>query len=156
MNQTGTIPNIFQPETVETLFARLDRLNKDSERLWGKMNVSQMLAHCCIPFEQALGMRHDGPSAFMKFVLRGFFRKSMVNEVPYRQNLPTAPSFVIDDERNLETERSRLKALLEQFSKKGAGYFEGKKQITLGTLSAQEWNNLIYKHLDHHLRQFGA
>ncbi|MEN9511440.1 MAG: hypothetical protein RLZZ370_1259 [Bacteroidota bacterium] len=120
------------------------------------MNVSQMLAHCCIPFEQALNMRHDGPNLLMKLMLRLFFRKSMVNEVPYRQNLPTAPSFVIDDERSLEAERFRLKQLLETFSEQGKAHFEGKKQITLGRLKSGEWNNLMYKHLDHHLRQFGV
>lgn len=147
---------MFHPDTVAGLHARLDMLNSDTGRLWGKMTVSQMLAHCCIPFEQALGMRSDGPNLFMKLLLRAFFKKSMVNEVPYRQNLPTAPSFVIDDERNIEVERGRLKMLLDRFSKLGAAAFEGKKQISLGSLSAREWNNLMYKHLDHHLRQFGV
>lgn len=156
MGNNALLPNVFQAETVSALHARLDNLRADSAALWGKMNVSQMLAHCCIPFEQALGMRSDGPSPFMKFLLRTFFKKSMVNEVPYRQNLPTAPSFVIDDERNIEAERSRLKLLIDQFSKLGSAAFEGKKQISLGSLSAQEWNNLMYKHLDHHLRQFGV
>jgi hypothetical protein len=150
------LPNIFQSETVSALYKRMDDLQADAPALWGKMNVSQMLAHCCIPFEQALGMRSDGPNLFMKLLLRIFFKNSMVNEVPYRPNLPTAPSFVIDNERNIEVERSRLKMLLGQFNERGESAFDGKKQISLGSLSALEWNNLMYKHLDHHLRQFGV
>ena len=156
MGNNTVLPNVFQAETISALHARIDNLSAGSAALWGKMNVSQMLAHCCIPFEQALGMRSDGPNLFMKLLLRAFFKKSMVNEVPYRQNLPTSPSFVIDDERNIEAERRRLKMLIGQFSELGSAAFEGKKQISLGSLSALEWNNLMYKHLDHHLRQFGV
>jgi hypothetical protein len=156
MEQTQRFPNLFTPLALVQLQARIDQLQPDSRPLWGKMNVSQMLAHCCIPFEQALHMQHDGPNMLMKIVLRLFFKKSMINEVPYRHNLPTAPSFIIDDERSFEAEQFRLKQLLQTFSSKGEAHFEGKKQITLGALSAKAWNNLMYKHLDHHLRQFGV
>lgn len=156
MQQQQRFPNLFTPLALVQLQARIDQLQPDSRPLWGKMNVSQMLAHCCIPFEQALHMRHDGPNMLMKIVLRLFFKKSMINEVPYRHNLPTAPSFIIHDECSFEAEQLRLKQLLETFCGKGEAHFEGKKQITLGALSATAWNNLMYKHLDHHLRQFGV
>ena len=120
------------------------------------MKVDQMLAHCCVPYEQALGLRQDGPNFFMKWMLRLFFRKGMVNEVPYKQSLPTAPAFVIADRRNFEREQARLKAFIRQFAAPGRAHYEGKEQISLGKLSADEWNNLMFKHLDHHLRQFGV
>jgi len=103
-----------------------------------------------------LDLRHDGPPWIMKLILRLFFKQSMINQVPYKPNLPTAPAFVVTDQRDFETERNRLIALLKQLAAKGRPHFEGKAQITLGRLSAVEWNNLMYKHLDHHLRQFGV
>lgn len=114
-----------------------------------------MLVHCCIPFEQAFGMHSNGPNPFMKLLLRTVFNKSMVNEVPYPQNLRTAPSFVMHEERNIEEERSRFEMLPDQCRKLGTASSEGKKQISLGSLSALEWNNLMYKFQDHHLRKFG-
>jgi hypothetical protein len=156
MTTKQKIPSLFELRTCETLSNRLDALRPESPALWGKMNVAQMLAHCCIPFEQALGLRHDGPNWFMKFLLRNFFKRSMVNEIPYRQNLPTAPSFVIADERMFSDEKARLQSLIARFSEKGPGHFEGRRQISLGPLTASEWNNLMFKHLDHHLRQFGV
>jgi hypothetical protein len=156
MNTAQRLPDIFLPETIDVLHARIDALREESRPLWGKMTVSQMLAHCSIPLEQALDMRSDGPSWFMKLIMRSFFKKAMLNEKPYRPNLPTAPSFVVADLRLVEAERQRLKLLLGRFSGQGAAFFEGKMQITLGALSSKEWSNLMYKHLDHHLRQFGV
>jgi len=156
MTAKQNLPGFFEPGTLELFRLRLEALKPESQALWGKMSVAQMLAHCCIPFEQALGLRHDGPNWLMKFLLRNFFKRSMVNEIPYRQNLPTAPSFVIADERMFSDEKARLQSLIARFSARGTGHFEGKRQISLGPLSALEWSNLMYKHLDHHLRQFGV
>lgn len=149
-------PDIFLNETTRALHQRIDKLTPETQPLWGKMSVDQMLAHCCTPYEHALGERNDGPSAIMKILLRLFFKKSMINEVPYKQNLPTAPSFVIADHRNFELEKTRLKGYISKIESLGKDYFEGKEQISLGKLSADEWNNLLYKHIDHHLRQFGV
>ncbi len=148
--------NLFLPSTTLSLHARIDALTHESQPLWGKMNVSQMLAHCCVPFEQALGERHDGPPLLMKLMVKLFFKKAMTNEVPYKQNSPTAPAFRITDQRDLERERTRLKAYVTRFQELGREHFDGREQISLGRLTAQEWNNLMYKHLDHHLRQFGV
>ena len=149
-------PNIFTEACTQTLQKRIDQLSPMTQRRWGKMNVSQMLAHCCIPYEQALGERNDAPPFFMKLVLKLFFKKSMTNEIPYAANLPTAPSFVIVDQKDFEKEKARLIEYIKKLEKKGADYFEGRAQLSLGKLNSMEWNNLLYKHLDHHLRQFGV
>jgi hypothetical protein len=38
----------------------------------------------------------------------------------------------------------------------GADAFEGKESNSFGKLTASEWNIMMYKHLDHHLTQFGV
>lgn len=150
------LPNIFESTTTQELTHRINQLTPMTQRRWGKMNVDQMLAHICVPYEQALGERNDGPNAFMKIMLRLFFKQSMVNEVPYKQNLPTAPAFMIVDRRDFEREKSRILSYIQKIEKLGPDYFDGKEQISLGKLSVNEWNNLLYKHIDHHLRQFGV
>jgi hypothetical protein len=156
MSTATSYPDIFNPESTAILHARIDQLRPDTQALWGKMTVDQMLAHCCVPYEQALGLRSDGPNAFMKWMLRLFFKQGMVNEVPYKKSLPTAPAFVIANRRQFDKEKEKLKDLVARFAAPGRDHYEGKEQISLGKLSATEWNNLTYKHLDHHLRQFGV
>jgi hypothetical protein len=80
----------------------------------------------------------------------------MVNEVPYKRNLPTAPSFIRTDSYDFENEKARLKGYLQTIQEMGAERLSNTPSLSLGKLSAIEWNNLLYKHIDHHLAQFGV
>ena len=82
--------------------------------------------------------------------------KGVVNEVPYKKNIPTAPAFVVADRKNFEEEKSKLIKYLEYTVSLGKDHFEGKESLSFGSMTALEWNNLFYKHLDHHLNQFGV
>lgn len=149
-------PNIFTSSTKDLLFKRIDQLSPITQRRWGKMNVSQMLAHCSIPYAQALGENTQAPPLIMKIIMRLFMRGLLTNEVPYKKNSPTAPAFIIVDQRDFEKEKAQLKNYISKVFELGTTHFEGKSQITLGPLSSVEWSNLLYKHLDHHLQQFGV
>lgn len=150
------LPNIFESAVCESLVGRINRLTVDTKPLWGKMNVDQMLCHCSLAFDQALGNSNLRPGGFMRLMMKIFFKSSMVNEVPYKQNLPTAPFFVVADKKDFEAERKRVIALLQDFSNLGAAHYHNREQATFGKLSSVEWSNLMYKHIDHHLRQFGV
>ncbi|MFM8949938.1 MAG: DUF1569 domain-containing protein, partial [Bacteroidota bacterium] len=136
--------------------SRINLLKVDTKPLWGKMSVDQMLCHCSLAFEQALGRNDLRPGGFMRFVMKTFFKSSMINDVPYKRNLPTAPFFIVADSKVFEAERKRLIGSLQEFSKLGVDHFDNREQATLGKLSSLEWSNLMYKHIDHHLRQFGV
>lgn len=148
-------PSIFDPVTTGELKARLGKLRLDSPPLWGRMDVAQMLAHCCTPYDQIEG-RTGGGSWLLRFMARTCFKGSAVGEEPFRKNVPTPKAFVIADPRDFERERGRLTALIEAVHGRGAAAFEGRAHVTFGVLTAKEWSNLLYKHLDHHLRQFGV
>jgi len=151
------LPSIYTTETCEQLFARIDSLSKDTPALWGKMNAGQMLSHCCVAYQQILGENTDKPGKIMKWMLKTFFRTSMVNEVPYKPNLPTGPTFIrVDQEFDIEAEKERLKGYIQKIKEMGPDVMAAKPSLTLDKLNAVEWNNLLYKHIDHHLRQFGA
>ena len=47
--------NLFEAATLEEVKERMAQLRPDSERLWGKMNPAQALAHCSAATEMAVG-----------------------------------------------------------------------------------------------------
>ena len=78
------------------------------------------------------------------------------DDKPMKRNAPTAPSFVVDDERDLAAERAKLVALIDRFAAAGPAGCTSHPHAFFGRLTPQEWSVLMYKHLDHHLRQFGV
>lgn len=149
--------DFFDATTTQALQARIDQLDPARPPQWGKMNAAQMLAHCSVAFDQIHHPeRHQKPGALMGWVLRTFIKKNLVNEVAYKKNSPTAPTFIVNDERDFTQEKARLLAFIHQTQAMGAAAFANRPSLALGTLSSQEWSNLLYKHLDHHLVQFGV
>ena len=148
--------NVFDPAVTAELIHRIEKLTPESPAVWGKMSVDQMLAHCCVAYEMAFTDKHPKPNPIMRFLLKSFVKKGVVNEVPYKRNLPTAPAFRIKNEKNFAEEKARLIAFLEQTQALGTTHFEGKASLSFGPMTATEWNNQFYKHLDHHLTQFGV
>ncbi|TDK45532.1 DUF1569 domain-containing protein [Algoriphagus formosus] len=148
--------NIFDQAVTDELTARIEALNPDSQPLWGKMSVDQMLAHCSVAYEMAYTDKHPKPNALMHFLLKTFVKSGVVNEKPYPKNARTAPVFIISDRRDFEKEKSKLISYLQKTQELGSEHFEGKESPSFGAMTAQEWNNLFYKHLDHHLNQFGV
>lgn len=148
--------NVFDPAVTAELIHRIEQLTPRSLGLWGKMSVDQMLAHCCVGYEMAFTDKHPKANAILRFLLKTFVKNGVVNEVPYKKNLPTSPAFRIKNEKNFEEEKARLIAFLEQTLAAGEAGFEGRESPSFGPMTAKEWNNLFYKHLDHHLTQFGV
>lgn len=151
------IRNIFSREVTGEQIARINRLTPQSQPLWGKMNSAQMLAHCSVSYELVYDMeRFSKPGMFMKLII-GLFAKSMVTgPKPYPKNSRTAPEFLITDEREFQKEKNRLIAYLLKTQELGEAYFNNRESLSFGRLSISEWNILFYKHLDHHLQQFGV
>ena len=148
--------NVFEPAVTAELIHRIEQLTPQSPGLWGKMSVDQMLAHCCVAYEMAFTDKHPKANPILRFLLKTFVKNGVVNEVPYKRNLPTSPAFRIKNEKNFEEEKARLIAFLEQTLAVGEAGFEGRESPSFGPMTAKEWNNLFYKHLDHHLTQFGV
>lgn len=147
--------NIFHPQIVQELIDRINELTPETTPRWGIMRVDQMMAHCCVPYEMAFTDKHAKPNAFMRFILKTFVKNGVVNDKPYPKNARTAPAFIIAERRDFETEKALLIGYLEKTRDLGISYFEGKESLSFGPLTAEEWNSLFYKHLDHHLTQFG-
>ncbi len=150
------LPNIFTKPVTEEIIERIDKLTGESQPLWGKMSGAQMLAHCCVSYEYVYDNKHKPPGKFMKFIMKMFIKDKIVNEIPYKKNSATAPDFIIKGERDFVKEKARLKDYIRKTQEMGMDFFEGKESHAFGKLTIQEWNNMFYKHLDHHLTQFGV
>ena len=150
------VKNIFDKSVSDEIVSRIDKLKSDNMPLWGKMSVDKMLAHCCVTYEMVYTDIHPKPNVFMRFVLRNLVKNTVVNDIDYKKNSSTAPAFVIKDDKNFEFEKSRLKDFILKTQSLGAVHFEGKESHSFGNLSSLEWNNMFYKHLNHHLGQFGV
>jgi hypothetical protein len=148
--------NLFEAARVEEVKERMEQLRLDSEPLWGRMNAPQALAHCSAAVEWAVGDRIP-PRMFLGRIM-GRIVKPMVfgNDEPMRRNSPTAKDLVVQDERDLGTERGRLRGLLDRFAAAGPNGCTTHPHSFFGRLTPEEWATLMYKHLDHHLRQFGV
>lgn len=149
--------NIFEKEITNEVISRIDALTPQLQPQWGKMNVAQMLAHLNVMYELVYEPeKFPKSSGFEKFMIKLFAKNQVVGEKPYPKNGRTAPIFIISDERDFEKEKERLKNYITQTQSLGASNFEGKESHSFGKLTSKEWNNMFYKHIDHHLTQFGV
>jgi len=148
--------NLYEPTTAQEVKDRLARLHPDSQRQWGSMTVAQAVAHCATSMEWAVGDRV--PDRMYASRILGVLVKPFVfrDDKPMRPNSPTAKSLLIHDHRNLQAESLRLLTLIDRFTAARAQGCTTNPHSFFGRLTPDEWAILMYKHLDHHLRQFGA
>jgi hypothetical protein len=146
--------SLFEPADRASILERLNALQTSASRQWGKMNSAQMLAHCCAAIETSTGDR-PMKQAFIGKLLAPFVRKSILGDKPFSRNSPTDPTFVIRDERDFGAERKRLIDLINRFAQRGPAETGKATHAFFGKISGDEWGQLMYKHIDHHLQQFG-
>jgi hypothetical protein len=147
--------SLYQPDAVREVKERISRVTLQSQRVWGKMDPAQMLAHLAESMEQATGDQRL-PRLFMGRLLGGMVRKRVLGDAPMGKNAPTAPSMRIRDARDLEKERQRLLTLVDRFATAGPAGCTTHPHTFFGSLTPDEWSRLMYKHIDHHLTQFSV
>ena len=148
--------NIFSSATTDQLVKRINNLTPETRPQWGKMNAGQMLAHLCVMYEMVYEDKHKKPNAFMRFLISLVAKETVVGDKPYPRNGRTAPAFVISDQRDFEKEKKRLIDYIVRTEKSGETFFDGRESHSFGKLTLPQWNNYFYKHLNHHLTQFGV
>jgi hypothetical protein len=147
--------SLFDSAGRQSVLGRLEQLQPGAPRQWGKMNAAQMLAHCSIAMEMATGEKPRRQKLIGK-LLGPFVRSSLLGEKPFGRNSPTDPAFIVTEEKDFEAEKQRLARLVNSFCESGPGKASTYMHSFLGRLKGEEWGVMMYKHLDHHLRQFGS
>ncbi len=148
------MPSIFDPQDNLALLKRMERLAPDSLAAWGKMNAAQMLAHCRQPLLVATG-ELELKRGLIGILFGKLAKKKLAGPKPFDRGLPTAPAFVVRGTRDFGAERAQLCALIARFAAEGPGVLSQQPHPFFGPLTVVEWDTLQWKHLDHHLRQFG-
>jgi len=147
--------NLFDTEVYREVKSRLDALSPESGRIWGKMDVSQMLAHCKAAFMVPLSDK-ELPRVFIGRLLGWMIKDKLYNDIPWKKNLPTSPAFIVKDTRNFEKEKEELIKLVDTFYKTGPDGISKYPHPFFGSFTPEQWGQSMYKHLDHHLQQFGV
>jgi Protein of unknown function (DUF1569) len=151
--------DLFDSVLVEDTKRRILQLRPESERQWGSMSVAQTLAHCTSGVEMAMGLIEAKRAPFPANIL-GPLIKPLVfrDDKPMRRNSPSSPELFSAEpaQCELHRERSRLIAAIDSFATQGAAGCSQYPHPFFGRLNPQQWAILMYKHLDHHLRQFSA
>lgn len=147
--------NLLEREAYEEVTGRLQSLQPEAQPQWGKMNAAQMMAHVQRTFKVALS---DEPMPRMMIgrLIGWAIKPKLYNETPWKQNLPTAPDFIIKDERDFNREMLGLLETIDDFHRAGPDGIGRYPHPMFGKFTKQQWGQAMYKHLDHHLQQFAV
>ena len=147
--------NLFEREAVDEVLTRIEALQPTTQRQWGKMDVAQMMAHCSAALDLAAG-RLILPRLLIGRLIGPFVKPIYTNEKPFSRGNPTDPKLVVSDRRDFMREQEQLKRYVRLFHEGGEAQVTKHPHPFFGALAPQDWSRGMYKHLDHHLRQFGA
>ena len=147
--------SLFNSDVFKDTVSRIETLQPSASRQWGKMTPARMLEHSARALEMAVG---KGPQkqVWLGKLIGWTARKNFVGEKPFSKNGPTGPEFIVHDEPDFAEAKHRLLGLMREFQSKGEAGCDGNVHAFFGRMSGAEWGVTQYKHLDHHLRQFGA
>ena len=150
-----TRKSLYSPEVYQDCLNRIDQLSPASSPEWGRMTPAQMLAHCTEVQEVTNGKELKN-TPFVAKLLKGMIRNMVVGDKPFPKSMKTHPQYEQTEDRDFETEQKRLLDALNRFfaaEKESAGQ---RKHPLFGVMTAEEKGWSMYKHLDHHLTQFGV
>jgi uncharacterized protein DUF1569 len=132
---------------------RVARLVPDRKAEWGRMSAPQMVCHLSESLKMALG---ELPVAPKNVPIRyPPLKQILIYLAPFPKNVPTAPELLVRSPGDWSEDVADLQSLVERFAaRRGAGQWPD--HPAFGRLSERAWGVLVYRHMDHHLRQFGA
>lgn len=145
--------SLLEQTVYQEIKSRMAKLTEKSERQWGKMSVGQMAWHCQYPLELAIKNKENNSKG--NWLIKTFFKKSLYNDKPWRKNLPTAPQLKAKEPKDFTAEFNELSKLVDEFKNlqdRDTWY----PHPTFGAFTKEQWGQMQYKHLDHHLTQFGV
>jgi hypothetical protein len=145
---------VFNLDDRLTLARRIDALPIDASPRWGRMDCPQMLAHLSESVRMALGelvITTRGPRPLR---LRPI-AVAVIHWLPFPKSAPTAPELLTRRATDCRAECADLKHLLERLAAM-EGARDWPEHPAFGRLNSRDWGTLVHRHVDHHLRQFGA
>ncbi len=147
--------SIYNKASNEALIARINSLTPESKSIWGKMSVDQMLVHCKLATDVAFG-KQDLKINFLIKLLGKILKKKVFYGGEMSKNSPTAKEFIITGHHDLEKVKAELIVNISRFASEGKKSIKTMNHPFWGKMTYQDWDALLWKHTDHHLKQFGV
>ena len=148
--------DIFNQNTITEFQSRINNISADSTAQWGKMNVYQMLKHCTENDKMMTGERKMKRLFIGRIFGKMALRSNIKDDKPLAPNSPTHPDLVIKDNGDVATQKQEWLSVLEGYYSKPATTFDNFVHPFFGKMTPQQISKFAYKHIDHHLRQFGV
>ncbi|HSY62057.1 MAG TPA: DUF1569 domain-containing protein [Cytophaga sp.] len=146
--------SIFDKETRDGLINRIHALNKRNTTQWGKMNLYQMLKHCTLWEEMVLGKKQYKRAFIGLLFGKLALKKVLQDEAPLRHSTPTLPELVIKEkDGDAETQKAEWISRIQEYEHFSNTDFV---HVFFGKMSKEQIGYMVYKHIDHHLRQFNG
>jgi len=155
VNGNSAVKSLYSPEVYQICLDRINSLTPETQPGWGQMTVAQMLAHCAEIQEVANGKELKNTSLLIK-LFKSVIRNAVVGEKPFPRNTKTHPQYKQSSDRDFETEKTRLLKALDKFVIAGSENSDLPTHPLFGDMTPGERGWSTYKHLDHHLSQFGV
>lgn len=148
--------SLFNESEYQEIRKRVETLQLNNTKQWGKMNIAQMMAHCSIGFEKAIGNQpfEDKSNLIMRTLVKSMVLKA-IRKGDLGKNQKTFPDYTVTEEKDFDTEKHRLLSNLDAFYQYGSKNEIGKHPY-FGSFSKEDWGALQYLHTNHHLTQFSA
>ena len=146
------MPTLFDSAARGRILERLEQLTPTHTARWGKMNAAQMQVHLADQIRCAIGELSLKPQATpFRYPI---IKQLIVYCLPWPKGAPTAPELANPKTGNWAQERAELQRLIAVASQRGT---QGPwaTHPAFGDLTGRAWGVLMWRHLDHHLRQFG-
>lgn len=144
---------IFDKETRDEFITRINSLTNKNTAQWGKMNVYQMIKHCSSR-EEMIQENHQFKRAFVGRIFgRIALRSVLKNDAPLRKNSPTIPELVMSGNGDIAAEKEKWKSRINNYTNYPHSFY---LHPFFGKMTKEQIGFFVYKHGDHHLRQFGA
>lgn len=145
---------LFDKQTQDIFFARIDKLTASTPRKWGKMSVSQMLKHMSIAFAVPINKIQLPKDKLYYLSANPLARWLLIKALTkWPKNLVTAESFKVKNDPDFEATKKELLANLNEFLQASA--FDGRHPV-FGVMDKELWGQAMAIHLNHHLEQFGV
>ncbi|UPT67043.1 MAG: DUF1569 domain-containing protein [Sphingobacteriales bacterium JAD_PAG50586_3] len=146
--------SVIDEHTLNEVLERLNKLSPDTQRQWGKMNVSQMLVHLSCTLKTGLG-ELKAKNVYVPLISPLMKRYLMRGGRFMKGATPTMGEFLIKEQYDFATSRNEFIDILNRFVAEGRKE-QLKRHPFFGKMDAEAWGKTSYGHIDHHLRQFGV
>lgn len=146
--------SLFDTTAATEITQRLEKLTPTTSAQWGKMNVGQMMTHCSIALELYFGQKTI-KRPLIALLLGPFAKRQMLSPKPWSKNLPTAKELIPTATADFEKEKKQLLYWVDRFVQEGPA-LPPVPHPFFGKMTTNDWGLHQYKHLNHHLTQFGV